>query len=493
MMSPTSEVLGLRRFTMEDQHRFASLSGDYNEIHLDPVAARRTMAGEPVVHGLHTVLWALDSYLSHVPDGVVEISATFRKPVLLGEEVELRLGDEDETEATLMIFRGDTRLVDLRLRLGDLYRTSGPDDRGDLELPKEPLDLTVGDLADRSGILEIPLERGELLTGFGALVGALGPVIATQLAAVSRLVGMICPGRHSLLSQLSLSLNHHGSASRLRWRVDSVDDRVGAVSMSLTGGRAEGSVNAFVRPRPAAQPKVEHLSGMIEPGSLDNQRALVIGGSRGLGELTAKLLATGGADVAITWLHGESDAKEVVDDIRQHGGSATGTRLDVSDPEDDIHDLCADGWLPSHVYYFATPQIFIRRTALFDHAAFGRFADIYVGGFARVIDACRREGAPHITAFYPSSVAVTENMESLAEYSAAKAGGEVAARILGLSHAWLSVAVARLPRLPTDQTATIWPIASKDPLMVMSKVVNLVASMSETTGYTLFEIDDLSE
>jgi hypothetical protein len=37
------------RFTPADQRAFARLSGDFNPVHQDPVAARRTVAGEPIV------------------------------------------------------------------------------------------------------------------------------------------------------------------------------------------------------------------------------------------------------------------------------------------------------------------------------------------------------------------------------------------------------------------------------------------------------------
>ena len=50
-----------RRFGMADQLSFAALSGDYNPMHVDALAARRTQAGAPVVHGMHAVLWALDA------------------------------------------------------------------------------------------------------------------------------------------------------------------------------------------------------------------------------------------------------------------------------------------------------------------------------------------------------------------------------------------------------------------------------------------------
>ena len=52
-----------RRFTLEVQHAFAALSGDYNPAHVDPVAARRSLCGQCVAHGMHLVRWAL---LGHV-------------------------------------------------------------------------------------------------------------------------------------------------------------------------------------------------------------------------------------------------------------------------------------------------------------------------------------------------------------------------------------------------------------------------------------------
>jgi len=48
------------RFTSADQRRFATLSGDVNPVHLDAVASRRVAAGEPIVHGMHLLLRALE-------------------------------------------------------------------------------------------------------------------------------------------------------------------------------------------------------------------------------------------------------------------------------------------------------------------------------------------------------------------------------------------------------------------------------------------------
>ena len=48
-------------FSMQDQIDFASLSGDYNPIHVSEKESIKTHAGQPIVHGVHLVLWALDA------------------------------------------------------------------------------------------------------------------------------------------------------------------------------------------------------------------------------------------------------------------------------------------------------------------------------------------------------------------------------------------------------------------------------------------------
>ena len=80
-----------RIFTWRDQERFAQLSGDYNPIHVDALAARRLLFGRPVVHGVHVLLWALDGWLQRhgVPICLSRVKAAFGSPVFLDEAVEL--------------------------------------------------------------------------------------------------------------------------------------------------------------------------------------------------------------------------------------------------------------------------------------------------------------------------------------------------------------------------------------------------------------------
>jgi 3-oxoacyl-[acyl-carrier protein] reductase len=65
---------------------------------------------------------------------------------------------------------------------------------------------------------------------------------------------------------------------------------------------------------------------------LRGRRALVTGGSRGVGRATALMLARAGVDVGIGYLNRESDAREVVDQARGLGVRAFAQASDISTP-----------------------------------------------------------------------------------------------------------------------------------------------------------------
>jgi 3-oxoacyl-[acyl-carrier protein] reductase len=64
---------------------------------------------------------------------------------------------------------------------------------------------------------------------------------------------------------------------------------------------------------------------------LAGRRALVTGGSRGIGAATARLLAQYGADVAITYRSRESDADGVAGEVRAAGRQAMAIRGELAD------------------------------------------------------------------------------------------------------------------------------------------------------------------
>jgi 3-oxoacyl-[acyl-carrier protein] reductase len=71
------------------------------------------------------------------------------------------------------------------------------------------------------------------------------------------------------------------------------------------------------------------LSG--DPFRLDGKRALVTGGSRGIGRAVAESLAAAGAALALNYSRSEEEAQAAADGIRAGGGEVEVIRADVAD------------------------------------------------------------------------------------------------------------------------------------------------------------------
>jgi glucose 1-dehydrogenase len=70
---------------------------------------------------------------------------------------------------------------------------------------------------------------------------------------------------------------------------------------------------------------------------LESQRAIVTGGSTGIGEAIVRAFADAGASVVINYHTIGDDAERIADEIRQHGGQAITVRADISRAEDCKH------------------------------------------------------------------------------------------------------------------------------------------------------------
>jgi acyl dehydratase len=448
-------LLATRAFTSTDQRWFATASGDHNPMHVDPVAARRTMFGQTVVHGMHVALWALDQWCRSRGSAPTRVVVMFAKPVFLDEELTLVAEIGSGQAERLRVMLGQATLTSIRVETGPMAEASRGSDRngtpGGFVQLDAPNDFSTEELEGQSGRVHTMAPVEDWRERFPELGAAIGGAAIAELAATSTIVGMHCPGLHSVFGSLDARIAvSPGDDPAVAYCVSRVETGLSAVRMDVTGSNMAGTVSAFVRPAPVHQPSMNEIASVVDRGEFEGVRAMIVGGSRGLGEVTAKLIAAAGGQVVVTWHHGEHDAHRVAAEIRSAGGNVDVLQLDTGDPTVPV-DL-AKGM--THVYYFASPRITARRLGSFDTQVFERFVEVYVNGFRRVADAVSDAGSSPLRVLYPSTVFVDDCPAEVVEYAAAKAAGEVAARAWAGSHPGTSVAIRRLPKMPTDQTAT---------------------------------------
>ena len=211
---------------------------------------------------------------------------------------------------------------------------------------------------------------------------------------------------------------------------------------------------------------------------------MIVGGSRGLGELTAKIVAAGGGHSVITYHQGNDDADRVMEEIVAWGGQCNVIQLDAENPKAAIKILRNMNLIPTHVYYFASPRIAINKADDFNLDLWRMFSSVFVEGFARVINCVKEISETDLAAFYPSTVYIDEQLQEFSEYISAKSAGEKLCAHMTKHINGLQVLVKRLPRMPTDQTAGLIRLPTAEPLPWLLEVVaEMQFSTSKETNY----------
>jgi acyl dehydratase/NAD(P)-dependent dehydrogenase (short-subunit alcohol dehydrogenase family) len=467
--------LAAKTFDAEDQVRFTALTGDSNPMHSDSISARRTPAGAPVVHGVHTLLWLLDVIAAHHAEiaNISTLKVHFRKMAYLGERVEAwitRLSlDKLQAQATI----DGVAVITVSATIGPAL----PAQRLAPDGPSEPLlrritpcDLTPEDIEGKSGRAPFAADPLEMERAFPGAARLLGARRVAALGCSSYLVGMVVPGLHSIYVSLALSTIVDTEAeNELRYAVTSVDPRFRRVEIAVTGAGVSGSLCAVIRGAPVSQAPMDRVARLVDRGEFAGSTVLVVGGSRGIGEVTTKLLAAGDGKVIITYATGRIEADQVVAEIHRWGGRCEAIPYDIH--HNALAQLQSLSQAPTHLYYFATPIILRRKASLFTLGRFEEFNTFFVQGFLRLVEAALSLRPEGVVAFYPSSQFVVDRPADMTEYAMSKAAAEVLCADIGRYLPGVRVVVERLPRLLTDQTASLDPTELEDPLSVMLPII----------------------
>jgi hypothetical protein len=468
-------ILAAKIFDSDSVHKFAKLSGDINPIHTDAIASRRTYAGAPIVHGMHLLLWLLDeiAQTSAATESLQALEVHFRNVVYIGEHVDASLIESREKLLRHRLRVGKVIVADIAVTFGNPGLPRIVLDRQSAVIDAERArDLNLEQISGLSGTVSTSVDSDALRDMFGAAVGWLGLEAAATLARSSYLVGMLVPGLHSIYGGVDLALSPSETGQLLSFAVSEVDARFRRVSIEMAGGGWSGGILAFGRAPPVVQPSMNEISGRVRHEEFRSVDALVVGGSRGLGELTAKLIAAGGGKSVITYATGEDDAINVAREIRNWGASCEVLCYNINKAASE--QLASLPRAPNQVHYYPSPPTTGRVGQKYSLERFEKFCDYFVRGFRNLIDAAGAAGWT-FSAHYPSSIDVEKPQSAMTVLTMAKARGEVLCADLARTMPQMRLIVSRLPALLTDQSASLMEAPTADPIEVLLPILRDMA------------------
>jgi acyl dehydratase/NAD(P)-dependent dehydrogenase (short-subunit alcohol dehydrogenase family) len=465
-----SEAVAARKFSMAGQMSFARLSGDSNPMHVDRVAARRTEPGEPIVHAIHAMLWALDVLCERriIERPPTSIDARFARFIYPETTVSLEVVERTAENLRFALSVDGQVAFSAAMRFtAQAPRAKPPGNGAPIAIPSTPVVLDTKDMLGRSGLLPSMVDR-RIVDEFPNAARVFGSERVKGLAALSALVGMIVPGMHSIFSRFDVDLTDTAAKDgALKFEVRKVDDRFRIVDIAVEGSGLSGSAYAFARKPPVGQRSMRDLADIVSSGEFAATHALIVGGSRGLGAATAKIIAAGGGRVTITRLVGEIEADEMIAEVG--ATSCAVHRFEVrDDPATQLGDLT---WDFDQVYYFATPQLRRQKSAPFEAERFERLFEVQVLGFQRLCELLRARTKVPLTIFYPSTAALDGETRGLEEVCKSKAAGEKLSAEVNDEWPEAHIVVRRLPAVLTDQTAAVKPAKLLDAVDVMLPIV----------------------
>ena len=445
------KLLSKKKFHLNDLQWFSKQSGDYNPIHINKEISRRYISGGIIVPGMYILLWSLNNIVKIYQKNLKFLNAKFHHFAALNSALELYYVLDGKT-CILYVKSHQKSIATFRIVFFDSIIINHSENKNP---PKSVIkNYSFTDLKGLLGNFKTYLSK-DSINQFNSLKVYKMENIIASLMSFSRLVGMKAPGLNSLFIGIELNFNNSYKSKLINWSVSRHKNINSLIFIDIKGNGCKGYISTMYRPEPVNQMAIKDIYNSFKNKYFGKQVALVIGGSRGLGEYTAKLLGVNGSEVIITYNKGLKDALRVKKEIEVYNSKAHCIKMDILDPKEAIKKISLLKLSITHIYYFASPKIQDSRQKELDNDLLNKYNLMYVESFQNIIEVIFDTLSIDFKVFYPSSVFITNKSLLFKEYIKSKLYAEKTIKKLIIKYKKDFIYNVRLPRLRTDQNPNL--------------------------------------
>ena len=286
----------------KQQILFSKLSNDYNPIHLDSDYAYKTPYGKSIVYGILGVLKSLE-YIPLCKNTYFKfLKVEFVNYINVNTSITIRY----YTNRILVYKNTNTLCTRIEYEFCENNNKSAllKYHINDLCTPIE------NKIPVKNYLYGLNINLRYLEENYPNVFNNLDLLQMFQIINLSTFVGMITPGLYSIFNSFELSyINNDENLYNLLFELNEFDKTYGNCFYKFSGKNIEGKLNSIYRPKRVQQIKIKDIKNNTL--RFMNEKVLVVGGSRGLGEVIAKIFYTNGANVTITYFKSYHEALSI--------------------------------------------------------------------------------------------------------------------------------------------------------------------------------------
>tara|TARA_B100001564_G_C20648383_1_gene675604 strand:- start:23 stop:1483 length:1461 start_codon:yes stop_codon:yes gene_type:complete len=459
--------IGTKKYKAFDQNKFAKISKDFNPIHCNNIESRKSIFGGEIVHGVNILLTALNFlYKNKKIEKPSQISCDFLKPLFLNQKTDFYLNLKDRNALEILVKSKNllTSKFTIILKKINIERLNKKNLSAKTinQINKINTNRIIDNkclINNKNKYYQVNLKNFNLSKSFSNINYKFNTQEIKEILCLSYFVGMVCPGKNSILFKITINMNSSKISKNLNknkkilFHLLNFSKALNKLTINFSG-LIEGEIQCFKY----LSPKITHIKDLkkfrLESKYVNNKKALIIGGSRGLGEVTSKYLAIQKCVTYATYNLGLNEIKKFKKEFHRFNYKIFFLKYDIENKKFITINKKKFKKI-DYFFYFATPKILNTYLYKFDKILFNKYMNYYYRSFKNLCIELNRIAEKKIKIFYPSTIYINNNNQNFKEYTLAKKNSEFKIKKLEKKLNNIQIKIFRLPEMSTHQNIKI--------------------------------------